>query len=256
MLLRNRKLLSKMIALTMSTLLILLFFAACAPAEKNGNLKISFEEAQARVLAPAISLDAASYTVSGNGPYNSSFNESTTDSPLQINSLETGEWIITVDAYNAEGTRIATGTNSVNVTSGETASLNILLLPPAGTGSLLVDVFWDDSVVSDPVIESRLTSSSGNTLELSANQVDTGHSEISDSTISTGYYTMVLQLVESGEVIAGAVEVVRIFDGEQTSGEFTFNEFNLPSGGVEVIVAPDLQEPLTITLSGAVDSIV
>ena len=256
MLLRNRKQLSKMIALATSMLLMLVVFAACVPEEKNGNLKISFEESQPRVLAPAISLDATSYTVSGNGPYNSSFNKTTTDSPLQINHLESGEWIITVDAYNAEGTRIATGTNSVNVSAGETASLNILLLPPAGTGSFLVDVFWDDAVVSNPVIESRLTSSSGNILELSANQVNAGHSEISDSTISTGYYTMVLQLLESGEVIAGAVEAVRIFNGEQTTGEFTFNEFNLPTGGVEVIADPDLQEPLTITLSGAVDSIV
>ncbi len=252
MLLTNKTKLSVMIALTA---VMLLLFAACVPEEKNGNLKISFEDAEARVLAPAISLDATSYTVSGNGPYNSSFNESTTESPLEVSYLEAGEWIITVDAYNVDGTRIATGTNSVMVQAGETASLNILLLPPAGTGSLVVDVFWDDTVIANPVIESQLTSSSGNSLQLTANQVEAGHSEISDSTISSGYYTMALQLLESGEVVAGAVEAVRIFDGEQTSGEYTFNEFNLPSGGIDVIADPDMQEPLTITLTGAVDTL-
>lgn len=253
MLLNNKKLLPTVAALTV---LLLIIFTGCVPQEENGSLKVSFEDAEARTLTPAISLDPASYTVSGNGPYDSSFTETTADSPLQVNYLDAGEWIITVDAFNASGTRIATGTNSVTVTAGETATLNILLLPPAGTGSLQVDVFWDDSVVANPVIEPQLITSSGSTLALTASQVAAGHSEISESTLSTGYYTFSLQLLDSGEVIAGAVEAVRVLNGELTSGQYTFDEFNMPDGGVDITIDPDLQEPLNITLSGTVDSYV
>lgn len=253
MLLNNKKMLTMTAALMV---LLLILFTGCVPQEENGSIKVSFQDAEARTLTPAISLDPASYTVSGNGPYDSSFTETTSDSPLQVSYLDAGEWIITVDAFNASGTRIATGTNSVSVTAGDTATLHILLLPPAGTGSLQVDVFWDDTVVANPVIESQLIASSGATLPLAANQVEAGHSEISESTLSTGYYTFSLQLLDAGEVVAGAVEAVRVLDGELTSGQYTFNEFNMPDGDVEIIIDPDLQEPLNITLSGTVASYV
>ena len=236
--------------------LLLILFTGCALQEENGSIKVSFKDAEARTLTPAISLEPVSYTVSGNGPYDSSYTETTSDSPLLASYLDAGEWTFTVDAFNASDTRIATGTGSVSVSAGETAVLHILLLPPAGTGSLEVDVFWDDIVVANPVIDSQLIASSGSNLSLTANQVEAGHSEITESTLSTGYYTFTLQLIDSGEVVAGAVEAVRVLDGELTSGQYTFNEFNMPDGDVDIAIDPDLQEPLNITLTGVVDSYV
>src|SRR6056297_389072 len=137
-----------------AVVLISTLFAGCVQSEDKGDLEVSFADTTgSRMLAPEVNLEIVSYTVSGTGPFGSSFEKTTTVSPFEIQFIEEGEWNITVIAYNDAGIRVATGSNAVHVYAGENVSLHIQLLPPEGTGSLLLDVYLDDTVITDPIIE-------------------------------------------------------------------------------------------------------
>jgi hypothetical protein len=233
-----------------------LFSAACSMLPIKGSLTVSFADIAAKTLTPSISLDAAYYTIHGEGPYGSSFDETTSSSPLVMDFLEVGAWTITVDAYNSSDVLIATGSDSVNVVAGQTTTMSIELLPPDGTGSFFVDVYWDHTVVADPTISTELTPSSGTAISVPSTAAGDGHATVSDPDVPTGYYVMSLQLLQDGYVLSGAVEAVKILDGQETSGSYTFDSLNMPTGSVDLDVTTDTQDPLTITISGAVSTLV
>jgi len=230
-------------------------FLGCVPQKDKGNLEISFIELDgAKTLTPSISINVDYYIVEGAGPYGESFSKTIYSSPFEIEYLEHGEWAITVDAYNESGIRVAAGTSSTMIVAGETVSLYIQLSPPDGTGTLSIDIFWDDTVVSNPAIQSSLISGGGTTIPMTASIVSSGHADINEPNLATGYYTCSIQLLDSEVVVAGAVEAVCILDAQETQGEFYFNNPNIPSGDVEIIIDTDLEEPLIINLSGTVDT--
>lgn len=248
-----------MLPTVLLTVLVVLtgLFAGCVPPADRGTLELNFvENTGSRMLSPELDLGVVSYRVRGVGPFGNSFEKITSVTPFEIAYLEHGEWSITVDAYNTEGVRVATGNSNVLVSAGETISLHIQLRPPQGTGSLLLDVYWNDAVISDPVIEAQLISAGGLSTSLNPGLVEPAHAQIEEPSLATGYYTCMIQLYEEATVVAGAVEAVCIFDSEQTTGEFQFDEVNVPAGGVDLEIDTDLQEPLTISLSGTVESFV
>jgi hypothetical protein len=64
-----------------------------------------------------------------------------------------------------------------------------------------------------------------------------------------GYYTLVIQLYDGGALVAGAVDVVEIIQGQTTSGTYTFNSVNRP-GSLAVNITPSLADAIAITVNG------
>jgi len=234
----------------------ILVMASCALEQGGGSLTVNFADLGSKTLTPGISLDAASYTVQGTGPFGNSFSENTSDSPMSVDYLAAGSWEISVDAFNGDGVLIATGTNTVNVLEGQKTTVYISLLPPEGFGSFNVDVFWDYSLIQDPTVSTSLTNSSGTSFSLDAVSVEDGHSLVASANITTGYYVMSLQLLDESHILAGAVEAVKILDGQETSGQYTFTDLNFPAGNVDIDITIDLQDPLIITLDTTVSQII
>ena len=223
-------------------------------AADEGALRISIGTGTSagRSILPDINMDPVEYQISGSGPEGAVFETSTTGGDTFINSLAIGEWLISVTALNTEGVRIGYGESIVIIEGSKLVSVAINIQPLTGTGTLTLSVIWPDAEVTDPGLTALLTDSGGATQSLIFN-MGTGTAEYSNNAIAAGYYTLSLQLSEGEDVLAGVVDTVRIVQDAETVGTYSFTDLNHPTGDVDIIVIVDLDAPLEVTVTGAVD---
>jgi len=137
---------AKLTTLFVSACALLLVLAGCpvpsGPGVHGGTMSITIGNAINKTLLPPISMESASYTINGSGPHGASFSKSTTSGSLTVDGLAFGQWTVTVNALNASGTVIGSGSASAEVHTGQTATMAITVTPLAGQGSLSVGVSW------------------------------------------------------------------------------------------------------------------
>ena len=230
-----------------------LLLAACpnpVGSGKGGVLAVSINNnINARTLLPAIDMTAASFTVSGTGPDGSTFSQSTSGAPVTVQALAFGPWSVTVNALNGAGTIIGSGQAAVTVHTGQTAAVNITVVPLGGNGTLDVSVSWTGTQVENASIVGSLKPAEGEVIPLSFS-ITGSTGSFSSTTIPAGYHTLSVQLLDSGMAVMGAVEVVRIVAGQGTSGAYTFANVNQPGGRVAVNISPAMGEPIPVSISG------
>jgi hypothetical protein len=203
----------------------------------DGTLVIQISPLASLSLLPDIDMKPASYTVSGVGP-------------VVIPSLKYGDWTVTVEALNAAGTLIGSDQQTATIVTGQNTALNMTVRPLNGYGTLNLTVNWNTSAVASPGIKAQLVTAAGTTLTLSFSSTAGGSASYSNSSVPTGYHTLVLQLEDGGVLVAGAVEIVRIVKGQVTSGSFDFQQANGVGGQITVNVTPDLDSPIDVAMSG------
>ena len=224
-------------------------------APLSGSLTVSIgNDINARTLVPSISMDPASYTVSGVGPDGATFSVSTTAGTVTVDTLPFGPWTVTVSAFNASSVLIGQGAKDVTIHTAQTAPVTISVTPLTGAGTLSLQVQWPSIEVETPSIDASLLSTKGTsrTLVFGAGGPPAAFSA---SDVDTGYYTLVLQLKDNGVPVAGAVEVVRIVAGGVTSGTYAFAHVNAPGGTLTVNITPALGNPIPISIAGASTSL-
>jgi uncharacterized repeat protein (TIGR02543 family) len=69
--------------------------------------------------------------------------------------------------------------------------------------------------------------------------------------VGNGYYTLGFTLLDTGIVVAGAVDVVRIVTGQTTSGTYAFSTVNAPGGTIQVNINANMQNPLNVAIAGS-----
>jgi hypothetical protein len=221
----------------------------------GGTLVLSIDQPPAvRTLLPPLDMAIASYAVSGTGPSGATFATTSTQATLTINSLAFGQWTVSVSARNAAGTAIAQGSGSVAVATGQTSSLSVQVAPIPGNGSLHLAVTWTAAKVNVPSLSGQLLPVTGSPIPLTFT-MGSGSATSDASGIPAGYYTLTLQLMDNKIVIMGAVDVVRILQGQTTSGTFDFTASNQPGGAIAVSIVPVMSDPLTVGLTGQKASI-
>jgi hypothetical protein len=218
----------------------------------GGTLSLSLTNAvNARTLAPTIDMNVASYTVTGTGPASSTFTQSTTGTSLTVSGLAFGTWTLVVTAYNSAGNLIGSGTATAQVYTGSATTASITVTPVVGTGTLTLGISWPQSQVQTPSISASLTPALGTAQTLAFTMLKGGNALYSNSAVANGYYTLAFTLQDTGIVVAGAVDVVRIVTGQTTSGTYTFSQVNAPGGAIQVNLSANMQNPLSVAISGA-----
>lgn len=236
--------------------LLVLGFEACtppvSPTGTTGSLSIALSNAiNAKTLAPSISMDAATYTITGTGPNSAAFPAATsTGAAVTENGLAFGSWTIVVNALNASGTLIGTGTATAQVNTGQTTAISVTVKPISGMGTLSLSVNWPASQVQTPSIAASLTPALGSAQSL-AFTVSGSTATYTNSAVGNGYYTLAFTIDDNGIAEAGAVEVVRIVAGQATSGSYTFANVNPAGGNIQVNIAANMENPLNVAIAGA-----
>lgn len=238
------------------TLIIVIAVSACdMPDLSIGSMNLSINSNLSRTLGPDISMNAASFQIRGTGPSGRTFTLDTLQEQNLIENLTPGDWLIDIDAFNGTSHIIGSGSGTITVFGGDTTAASILVIPLPGTGSLDLSILWETIDVADPVISANLIPSSGGAVPLTFSESTPGIA-VAASTLDAGYYTLILQLLDRDTVVMGTAETVRIVTDQTTSGSFDFSDVNSLDGSIDIDIDVDLNEPIDITLSGTLASII
>lgn len=233
-------------------------FTACenptaSAIKSGGSISIDITDYVTKTLLPEISMEPTSYLVEGSGPDGASFSETTANGNLLVESLVFGEWQVNITAYNEDNTAIGSGSGIVTVHSNTTVSLNIIVVPYEGFGTLDLTLNWIESQVDIPQVDSKLIPYSGATRELDFNVGADTATFIADD-VASGYHTLVLKLLDNGYLTMGAVEVVRIVADNTTTGSYLFDKINMATGNMDISITPDMNDPLDVTITGEAET--
>lgn len=200
---------------------------------------MSAQEGLARTIEPDADLiEVARYRVSGSGPKGAAFTavEQTT-TPIEIDGLVAGDWSITVDGLNADGTIIATKTLSVTIFAGQQTNATFYLQWVAGTGNFDFTVTWPEYITTFATIEVVLSQDGMEeevkfTLPASDATITDGMKTIKldDITLSSGSYALELTFYDANNRVVGIkhLDQVNIHAGMTSMGSYEVPENMLP----------------------------
>jgi hypothetical protein len=216
-------------------------------AGKDGGvlqLKIG-EDMDALTITPPVSEQIRHFNIYGTGPDGESFvRTEVMGSSIVIDNLVPGIWTIRAEAVNIQGYIIGEGSATVTVT------------PLVGEGELAITMSWPADLVANPSVVSQMqTLGSDVWFDLDFDVVGNTATYIPQfpfDPIYNGYYKMTIQLKDGDAVVFGDFEAVRILAGWESTGSFPLTEDDITqaTGDVDIIIDPDLQNPIDITFSG------
>ncbi len=224
----------------------------------SGSLLVTIDSGGslgALTLLPGTSMEPEEYRITGEGPSGSSFETWTSGGSSEIQDLRLGEWQIEVSAFNADEEEIGYGSGTVEIENGQTSELNILVRALTGSGSLSLSVVWPADEVENGEVTATLASPSGESESLAFEAVADGEASFFSDEVDAGYYTLILQLLEDDHVVAGAVDTVRIVQDGLTEGTFNFEDLNHPTGDIDIIVVPEMDDPLEVAITGGTEAL-
>jgi hypothetical protein len=231
-------------------------YQSCPGADQSavGGLKLDLVDNLSRDFTQDISMDIVSYDIFGTGPGGASFEVlAFPNATITFDALRYGNWVIRVDGKNATGTIIGRGTQTIRVNTGETTTVQIVVLPLTGTGNLNITVNWNVDDTYLPNIEAHLISiATGTDINLPFT-ITNGNQGTFFGVFATGYYMVQIRLLDNGLTAYGTIDMARIIFGGTTTGVFNFTRLNHPGGTVDVQVTPQMDNPIDVTISGVFD---
>jgi hypothetical protein len=238
---------------------IFLFYGCTLQSQQpgpEGTLNLIFSEAglfTAKTIEPALDMDVASYDIYGSGPYGLTFEQlGVTDTTVWQKSLIPGVWTVTVNAKNIDGVIIGTGSVEVEIIAGKVTNTEITVTPLEGDGILDVSVIWPEGVITSPVIAGTLTPAGGSAETAAFVYGTDGVSAGYTQTLASGYYMLSIQLYDGEKMLWGTIEAVRIISGELSEKTYTLVK-DVNSGGLELEIITEMENPIEITFSGALE---
>lgn len=245
--------------LGIAVLLISFGMSCTMPTTGLGGITLSIEQeiSGTRNLLPGLNMEPASYIVSGIGPSGATFTPVTiTGTVASIEKLIAGSWTITVDAYNADAipTRIGTGSATVLISDGRTTEISVVVRPLSGDGILTVNVTWPSDILVNPQIVATLKPTTG-AIQSITFDVGTTSANFTTNTIPAGYYTLAISLNEGTTNVAGKTELVRIIEGQTTSGTYNFTNLNPAGGTMSLTITPEMTTPFDVSINGGQSTI-
>ena len=223
------------------------------------SVRVTDGDLSRSTIKPDITMEISEYAVSVSGPGETqSADISSSETTATFDELEPGDWTVTVNAKNAAGVIIARGTDTVTVVADDTVTADITVVPLSGEGTLDLEISWPEDLLAEPAITATLTPTGGSANSLSFT-IDSDTASYSGSW-DAGYYDLSIVLRDGDEVVWAGVFVVRIIEGEVSSGVFPLTEDDLsiedsdddpePSGSILVNIGSELNNPYEITFTG------
>lgn len=260
------------VAIAMIALSALLAACQWGPGEADepktgpGSLRVNINRGDARGITeePPLSMTVAEYQVRIQGPgptQEQTIPASQTSAAFE--QLEPGDWTVDVFAWNDETSSvvIASGTQTVEVLSLQVTTIGIPVVPLSGDGTVSLTITWPDGLLVNPGVGVSLNGqdiSGAFVVDTTGNPDAATYTELWPA----GYYELVVSLTDSdtpggtATKVWGDASAIRVIEGYTTAGQFDLTADQINAWGeIGVTIEPDLQNPYTVTLSGAVATI-
>ncbi len=230
------------------------------PADQSskGTLVLAFSPGKLflqKTIEPDLDMTLDAFDVFGSGPGEAMFEEAgiPQSSVFQL-SLVPGSWKISVEGKNKDGVVIGTGESSIELEPGVVMNETIHVVPIEGKGFLSIDVSWPDSVLTDPAVSGNLSAAGESAQSMTFTPEPDGLSAIYQDSLSSGYYTVIVQLTDADEPVWGTTEAARILAGHPSSRSYQLVD-GVNRSGYRLDLVDDLQNPIEITLSGIIENL-
>lgn len=245
-----------------STVLFSLLLAAavltsCRQDGGTGTLRIILDNTNgnARLISPEnYPLDVVKYRISGSGPGGATFNITTTRTSATLEGLAVGTWNLTATGLNENDDGIVQGGTEFTLTASNTSAV-IKLDELVGQGNLSVSAVWDADTTKDPEVKFILTAQYGNDGETIPAAISSGEASFIKQNLEAGSYILQAQLYDSGVLVAGFTEAVRIVADETSSAEISFSldRFPITPGSLQLLDQSGI--PVQCTIEGIGDEV-
>ena len=265
----RQRLIKKMVLVL--AMVVMLVAAGCdltLDQEGTGSLAVSLGSSTRNLVwEPALDMDVASYTIRGAGPTaDDSFEVSGhTGGLFTRDGLSVGQWTITVDGYDTNGTKIATVQAAATVTRNATTPVTMVLRPLEGTGTLSVSMSWTDSQgvlasLSAVVVIRDEEGSDIDSLSTPVSLTIAGQTASGNVTnLPTGWYEVTVSLKDGNSTAWQGVFALRVVKDQTTTGTVVITENQIlvgPSmGNVAITIQEDMDDPLSVGFSGMPGSV-
>ena len=198
---------------------------------------------------PAV-LPLSSYDVLGSGPGSASFQKlGVTDTSVMIDSLQPGDWGVTVNGNDMNGTQVASASVHATVRAGETASAAVVVSATVGQGTFDVSMEWPTGVtVSSPLATLTPLAGLPIVIPLEGTASGGGFTAHQTATAPAGYAILSISYLDGNDFRWGGAEAVYVAAGGST--KILFAPF---STSKKLTIDPDISKAIPIALTGSKD---
>lgn len=173
---------------------------------------------------------ALTYTKSGSTdtPQTASISTTGTSTVTTSKGLDAGVWTVVADSVNAAGQIIDSGTATVTVITGDSSDCLITMTRVSGLGTAGITLTWPAIIANPSMVVSVL---SGNGAYVDYTGVLSGTPPVqgvwSSSSISSGYYKVLLKLLSGTTVVWERMEVMRVVANQTMSTTVALDIYDL-----------------------------
>ena len=203
-------------------------------AEERASVALTVGGLSSQTILPDVDTRPVRYRLTGTGPDGDSFDVDTADGSATVADLAPGSWSVDAVGTNSAGFPVADGTASVTLEAGTQTPVAIPVTVVDGTGTLELSTTWSDEHTVSPSVRAVIADADGYETALSVPVDSPGAASTTISGVPVGYHRLSLQLLDGGEVIAGAGETVRIMADVTTTAELPFSDVNKVGEAVSV----------------------
>lgn len=170
------------------------------------------------------------YRITGVGPGKAQLDQTTDLQSVLLENLTAGNWNITVQAFDGTDYPIAGGDGEISIINNELSKLDINIAPLTGEGYVDIVARWDSTSLPTATIEAKTFSYSGGEEVIALEMSHEGSITRAQKklTLSAGYHTIIIKLINNNKIVAGAVEFERIIPDQTLIREFQFESTGDP----------------------------
>ncbi|NCB02230.1 MAG: hypothetical protein EOM67_08705 [Spirochaetia bacterium] len=199
-------------------------FVGCAEQGTTANLKVRLNDAisnqnNSRSMYSPIGegLDIFGYILEGSGPNDQTLTITTSSAQVDINGLVIGTWTLLVTAINQQGTALATGEKTFQL-STKNNTVDVMIDTLIGSGSLDVTFSWGEEVFDDIEFTLGIKKQTGPLVDVSEEVTifELSSSAMYEAFLDAGVYEMFYSIYSNGTKLTGGVDVIRILDSKET----------------------------------------
>lgn len=239
-------------AVLLPLLLAVVVLTSCRQDGGTGTLRIILDSTNGntRLISPEnYPLDVVKYRISGSGPGGATFNITTTKTSATLEGLAVGVWSLAATGLNENDDGIVQGMTEFTLTANSTSAV-IKLDELVGQGNLSVSAVWDADTTKDPEVKFILTPQHGDQGETIPATISSGEASFIKQNLESGSYILQAQLYDSGVLVAGFTEAVRIVADETSSAEISFSldRFPITPGSLQLLDQSGI--PVQCTIEG------
>jgi hypothetical protein len=231
---------------------IMVLFGCNSEAEKRSTLTVNLQTATARSIVPEdTSLAVTKYVISGDGPNNTHFTNTTTKQSVSVSGLLIGSWTLKVIGQNSAGVNLVEGTGSL-ILKPEPTTTTITLSTLKGTGTIDLTITWSKTLITNPSFVLEVTDEKGTMTKptLDKTNLANGSIRFTGSTYAAGSYMVVGKLLSSGTQVAGFAEAVRVVDGLNSTKTINLNLDTTSEVPSTITLVNTVGTPVECTIAG------